>query len=167
MNKDCRSSAYSGFHQQFAEISALNEDVRALREEAKTGADLLTAARSAARVYADLIARGVASLWRVDDLAIQLLRGDYSLWEFSRRTCCVIWLTNMAQNTILSALDGYLSCFGGPKAIAAEATVDWIRREREGMSDPAKLEFDHILCLIIESSAKDRPNRHSRRRRPK
>jgi hypothetical protein len=57
----------------FTEISGVDDRLRDLRERARTGVDMLSAARSIAALQVDLIASSLGLLRHVDEIAFQLL----------------------------------------------------------------------------------------------
>jgi hypothetical protein len=134
-------------------MSDVDDRLRALRETARTGAGMLSAASSIASLQVDLIASSFGLLRLLEDLAFQLSQKEYPHQEKIRRLRRLIRFTNKVQGTILRAIDIYLSCFGGKEAIAIQAINDWITRQRE-RSPADAAQIDQIMKFIIAKSAK-------------
>ena len=137
----------------FTEISGVDDRLRDLRERARTGVDVLSAANSIAALQVDLIASGLGLQRHLDELGFQLLQEEWPFQEKVRRLKCLIRMTKQLQVIILSATDVYLSCFGGKEAIAIQAIAEWITRLRE-RSPADAAQIDQILKMMIEKSAK-------------
>ncbi len=137
----------------FTEISGVDDRLRDLRERARTGVDMLSAASSIAALQVDLIASSLRLLRLVDEIAFQLLEEECPLQERIRRLRCLTRMTGRIQGTIIRAIDVYLSCFGGKEAIAIQAIAEWITRLRE-RSPADAAQIDQILKMMIKKSAK-------------
>src|SRR5580704_203966 len=123
-NRTANASPSAECRELSAEISVVDDRLLELRDRATTPADALSAGRCVALRYVDLIARSDALLSNFDEIAFDLLGGEY---PFDERICQLKWLMRMFQNvqtTNIRALDGYLSCFGGKEAIAIQATAE-------------------------------------------
>jgi hypothetical protein len=139
----------------FTEISGVDDRLRDLRERARTGVDMLSAASSIAALQVDLIASSLRLLRLVDEIAFQLLEEQCPLQERIRRLRCLTRMTGRIQGTIFRAIDIYIWCFGGKEAIAIQTTAEWIRRQRaRAPAEESGLEIDQILKIMIEKSAK-------------
>jgi hypothetical protein len=137
----------------FTEISGVDDRLRDLRERARTGVDMLSAANSIAALQVDLIASSLGLLRHVDEIAFQLLEEECPLQERIRRLSCLIRMHSRIQGTILRAFDIYICCLGGKEAIAIQATAEWITRLRE-RSPADAAQIDQILKMMIKKSAK-------------
>lgn len=137
----------------YTEIDEVDDRLRDLREKARTGADVLSAASSIAALQVDLIASGLALNRVLADLAFQLLAGECPFEERIRRLQCLLRLTSEVQFIILRSMDAFLSSFGGKEAIAIQATAEWITRLRE-RSPADAAQVDQILKMMFEKSAK-------------
>jgi hypothetical protein len=157
MDKDRKNKAEASPFPKCGEfataMSDLDDCLRALRETAKTGADMPSAARSIAVIQVDLIASSLGLLRYVDELAFQFQEEECSPQERIRRLGCLMRLTGRIQGTILRAIDIYLDCFGGQEAITIQAMAEWFTHLRERSPDVAA-QVEQILKRMIEKSAK-------------
>jgi hypothetical protein len=152
-DRNARANPLPKWDEFFTEISAVDDRLRDLRERARTGVDMLSAASSFAALQVDLIASSLGLLRPLDELAFQLLVEECPPQERIRRLKCLIRMTNEVQVIVLRASDVYLSCFGGKEAIAIQAIAEWITRLRE-RSPADAAQIDQILKMMIEKSAK-------------
>ena len=153
--RNSRRQVHTKWREVYQEISSFEDCLQDLREKVRTGADPLSAGRSVAFVYIDLIDRALWLLNYVGAIAFDVFEEEYPLEEKMRRITWVVQIHRTLTDLAHKAVDGFCACFGGEQAIAVQAIVEWIGRQRaETSTDAAQRGIDLLAKIITETSKK-------------
>jgi hypothetical protein len=143
-------------HQRILDVE---DSLRDLREKVKGGADTLSAARSAAFMYIDLLDRACGLSSYVGAISIEVFEEECPLKEKMPRVTWVLQINRMVTELTCKVVEGFLACFGGEQTIAVQAIVEWIGRQGKETSNDAAQRGIDLLAKILTAESNKRNRR--------